>query len=70
MIDMIPLSLHRFNNTNSTGLLGYTTLPYEAVQDLEDDGAVILYSSVPGGATEKFNEGKVESLSSFETQTH
>ena len=70
MIDMTLPSLHRFNSTNSTGLLGYTNLPYDAVQDLEDDGTVILYSSVPGGAMEKFNEGKVESLSSFETQTY
>ncbi|XP_006463399.1 hypothetical protein AGABI2DRAFT_208153 [Agaricus bisporus var. bisporus H97] len=39
------------------GLLGYSTFPKD-VGNLEEDGVVILHSSLPGGTTEPYNEGR------------
>ncbi|EAU90085.2 metalloprotease [Coprinopsis cinerea okayama7 len=41
----------------TTGLLGYATFPGDYERKPEDDGIVILYSSVPGGVFAPFNLG-------------
>ena len=40
------------------GLLGYSTFPIMYNNNTVDDGVVILYSSLPGGATLPFNLGR------------
>ncbi|KAG9031091.1 hypothetical protein FS842_004299 [Serendipita sp. 407] len=42
----------------SESLLGYATWPWNFSGNNADDGVVILYSSVPGGSTPQFNQGK------------
>lgn len=43
---------------NTSGLLGYSTFPWQYPNNTMDDGVVILYSTVPGGDRKNFNEGK------------
>jgi len=50
-----------FKSGAGEGLLGYATFPSDYDSNPEDDGVVILFSSVPGGATEGFNLGQVSS---------
>ncbi|KAK7441559.1 hypothetical protein VKT23_016552 [Stygiomarasmius scandens] len=47
-----------FKSGAGEGLLGYATFPSDYDSNPEDDGVVILFSSVPGGATEGFNLGQ------------
>lgn len=42
----------------SNGLLGYSTFPWMAQNNLIDDGVVFQYSSVPGGNETGYNLGK------------
>ncbi|KAI0319456.1 Metalloprotease [Amylostereum chailletii] len=41
-----------------SGLLGYATFPADYSTDQTNDGVVFLYSSIPGGASAPYDEGK------------
>ncbi|TFK92951.1 metalloprotease [Polyporus arcularius HHB13444] len=47
-----------FKAPADAGLLGYSTFPADYAGNPKDDGSVILFSSLPGGSTDRFNEGK------------
>ncbi|KAI0722191.1 metalloprotease [Cerioporus squamosus] len=47
-----------FTAPADVGLLGYSTFPADYAGNSKDDGSVILFSSLPGGSTDRFNEGK------------
>jgi len=40
------------------GLLGYATFPMEYAEKPENDGVVILYSTLPGSKSDKYNMGR------------
>jgi len=52
----IPFS---FKSGSGQGLLGYATFPVDYSANPKDDGVVILFSSVPGGASAPYDLGRV-----------
>jgi hypothetical protein len=47
-----------FRSEAGQGSLGYATFPSTYEKNPKDDGIVILYSSLPGGETIGYNQGK------------
>lgn len=47
-----------FTAGDAKGILGYSTFPSTYKQNPIDDGVVLLFSTLPGGSTEDFNQGK------------
>lgn len=47
-----------FGSRTTKELLGYSTYPWVYENSTIDDGVVILFSSLPGGTKENFDEGK------------
>ncbi|KAH7107081.1 zincin [Auriculariales sp. MPI-PUGE-AT-0066] len=55
---VLNVYLVSFGNPDAFGLLGYATFPSDAASALSDDGVVILYSSLPGGTSVPYDEGR------------
>lgn len=47
-----------FSNSQSAGLLGYSTFPATYDEAPLDDGVVVLFTSLPGGTSVPFDEGR------------
>ncbi|KAK0438941.1 metalloprotease [Armillaria borealis] len=46
-----------FTSSDTAGLLGYSTFPWEYSSAPTDDGVVVLFSSLPGGSIKNYNLG-------------
>ena len=57
------LLMNSFVSGSGSGLLGYSTFPSDYSGNPTDDGCVILFSSLPGGSTANYDEGKVSTSS-------
>ncbi|KAG8959226.1 hypothetical protein FRC03_008277 [Tulasnella sp. 419] len=52
------LNIYSVGFKSGGGLLGYATFPWTYASAPLDDGVVLLYSSVPGGSEENYNQGQ------------
>ncbi|KAH8915267.1 metalloprotease [Atractiella rhizophila] len=52
------LNVYTVGFKDGSGLLGYSTFPSDYSSDPDNDGCVILYSSLPGGSATPFDEGQ------------
>ena len=51
-------TLNLYSVDFETGLLGYSSFPWDVQNDLANDGVVFQYSTVPGGSETGYNLGK------------
>ncbi|TFK70945.1 metalloprotease [Pluteus cervinus] len=56
--DSLNIYTVSFQDPAITGLLGYSTFPWDYAGNPQDDGVVVLFSSLPGGSTENYNLGR------------